>query len=298
MAGSEEILRGAYDLHVHIFPDLVQRSRDIVELAKEAAKVGMAGLGIKDHITCTLGRCFVLNRMVGGSPTFFSSLVLNPTVGGLNPCAVEAALRAGVDVIYFPTYGARNHLAKMRQRRPLTPFPLPKGKFGGIRVLDERGSIKGECKGILDIIGRFDGVLATGHLSPQESLELLKEGVRCGIKRMVVTHASHPIVRMDPEHQKEAATLGAFIEHSFFTLTESCPAPISLDILSEQIRYVGVEKVIVSSDFGQISNPPPVEGFAFYLQRLRQFGFSLEEIRVMTRENPMRLLSGRERLSF
>jgi hypothetical protein len=294
MAFSPELLRGAYDLHVHVFPDVVGRSKDLVELAKEAAQVGMAGLVIKDHTTSTVGRCFVMNRMVGGPPRFFSSLALNPPVGGLNPTSVEAALRAGTDIIYFPTYGARNHILKWGIGKPPTPFPVPERQFPGITIFDEKGHIKGECKRILQLIKEFDAVLATGHISPGESLELLREGARCGIKRMIVTHASQSVVAMDMRDQKEAVGLGAFIEHSFFALTPSCPNPISMEILAEQIREVGVEHVILSSDLGQRSNPPPVEGFGEYLSRLRDFGFSLEEMRVMIEDNPRKLLEGRE----
>jgi len=298
MACSREVLRGAYDLHVHVSPDVVGRSKDLVELAKEAAQVGMAGLLIKDHTTSTVGRCFVMNRMLGGSPRFLSSLALNPPVGGLNPTAVEAALRAGTDIIYFPTYGAQNHVLKWGVGKPPTPFPVPEGEFPGITIFDEKGNIKGECKKILRIIKKFDAVLATGHISPCESLELLKEGARCGIKRMIVTHASQSVVGMDIRDQKEAVRLGAFIEHSFFALTGSCPDPISMEILSEQIREVGVEHVILSSDLGQKSNPPPVEGFSDYLFRLRDFGFSLEEIKTMIESNPRKLLEGREGLAL
>ncbi len=296
MAWSEDLLRGVYDLHIHVSPDVVGRSKDLVELAKEAAEVGMAGLVIKDHTTSTVGRCFVMNRILGGSPRFFSSLALNPPSGGLNPTAVEAALRAGTDIVYFPTYGARNHIIKWGTGKPPTPFPLPEGEFRGITILDEGGHVKGECRSILRMIREFDAVLATGHISPDESLELLREGAQLGIKRMIVTHASQSVVAMDISDQKEAASLGAFIEHSFFALTESCPNPISMELFSEQIREVGVEHVILSSDLGQRSNPPPVEGFGDFLCRLRDYGFSIEEIRMMTVDNPRKLLRGREGL--
>ena len=82
-------------------------------------------------------------------------------------------------------------------------------------------------------------------------------------------------------------------EASFFALTEGCPGRVSLDFVCRQIREVGVESVILTSDFGQAANAPPVEGFLFHLQEMRKKGFSAEEIGIMVRENPKRLIETR-----
>jgi len=68
-------------------------------------------------------------------------------------------------------------------------------------------------------------------------------------------------------------------------------------VMEDQIRQVGVEHVILTSDFGQEANPPPVEGFAYYLEKMRAQGFTTEELRVMIHENPKKLMSGRSDLS-
>jgi len=73
-------------------------------------------------------------------------------------------------------------------------------------------------------------------------------------------------------------------------VTPNCPNPISLEEIRDQIRYVGVEHIILSSDFGQIHNPPPVEGFGLYLEKMKQVGFSQSEIRQMVRVNPKSLI--------
>lgn len=288
----EELLRGAYDLHIHAAPDVVPRSQDLPSLARAAAQAGMEGILIKDHTTSTVGRCYSLNRINAAKPRLFSSLALNPPVGGVNPSAVESALRCGADVVFFPTYGSANHIARWGAGKPPTAFPLP-GGYSGISILDEDSRIIAECETILRMVADYDAALGTGHLSPTESLVLLKEAVRCGVKRMIVTHASESVTAMPVEQQAEAARMGAFIEHSFFGLTESCPGRVSLDLVCEQIRRVGVESVILTSDFGQVANAPPVEGFLFYLQEMRKKGFSAEEIGIMVRENPKKLLERR-----
>jgi hypothetical protein len=288
----EKLLEFAYDLHVHATPDVVPRAQTLLELAKAAAQVRMAGVLIKDHTASTVGRCFAMNEVSTGPFRFFSALALNPPVGGINPCAVESALREGADVIYFPTYGAKNHIAIWGAGKPPTAFPLPAPTYSGLSPLDETGKLRDESEAILRLIAGHDAVMATGHISPVESLALIKSAVNFGVRRMLVTHVSESVTTMSLEQQKEAVQLGALIEHCFFAVTDSCPGSVSLDWICEQIRAMGVENIILTSDFGQVSNGPPVEGFCFYLGKMRGLGFSDEELRIMIHDNPRKLLKG------
>ncbi len=287
------LLKGAYDIHVHVAPDVVPRACTLDEIANAALKAGMAGILLKDHCTSTVGRAAALNRMFSGGCRFFSALCLNPPVGSLNPVAVEAALKAGVDVIFFPTYGAANHIKIWGAGKPPTAFPLPEN-FKGDYILDQKGRLIPECLEIIKLIAQYNAVLATGHLSPDESLKLLAQAKKAGIKNMVVTHASEPVTPFNLAQQQETVSLGAFVEHSFFAITKSCPNSTSLENIAYQIKALGPEHVILSSDFGQVSNPPPVEGFYYFLAKIKELGFSEAEIRKMTCTNPERLLSGRK----
>jgi predicted metal-dependent phosphotriesterase family hydrolase len=57
-----------------------------------------------------------------------------------------------------------------------------------------------------------------------------------------------------------------------------------------KIRAVGPGNVVLSSDLGQVGNPVHTDGFTAFLPRLREAGFSDDEIDAMTRRNPARLL--------
>ncbi len=286
----ETLLAGSFDLHVHAAPDVVPRARNLVELAKEASAATLGGMLVKDHTTSTVGRCFTMNQITHGRPRFLSSLALNPPVGGLNPVAVESALRAGASVIFFPTYGAANHIARWGAGKPPTAFPLPPPPFSGIALGETTGRLRAECEAILRLIAAHGATLATGHLAPEESLELLKLARACEVRSMWVTHVSESVVAMSPEQQREAARLGAFLEHSFFAVTDRCPGAVSLETIAEQIRFTGVEQVILTSDLGQTANLPPVEGFRHFVETMRRVGFSAEELRVMIHDNPRRML--------
>ena len=60
--------------------------------------------------------------------------------------------------------------------------------------------------------------------------------------------------------------------------------------IADAIRAVGAEHCIMSTDFGQISNPPPVEGMRMYIETMLQCGISEDEIITMVRKNPAQAL--------
>ncbi len=289
MSLSEPLLQGAYDLHVHASPDVVPRRQDLLELARSAREAGMGGIALKDHTSCTAGRVYLLNRLFEGSPVFYGCIALNPPVGGLNPSAVESALREGARIVHFPTYGARNHIRHWGLGKPPTAFPVPHD-FTGDTVNDEAGAIRPEVDEILDLIVRFDAVLATGHIAPEESLALVRRATEKGVRKVLVNHVMESVAPMTPNQQREAARLGALIEQSFFALTPACPNPGTVEEMRDQIRAVGPQSIILSSDLGQVSNMPPVEGFAHYLRLLEEAGIGRDELRVMIRDNPLRLI--------
>ena len=55
------LVRGAYDLHVHVAPDVPARRIDDVTLAHRCAEVGLAGFGLKSHYTSTAERAQIVS---------------------------------------------------------------------------------------------------------------------------------------------------------------------------------------------------------------------------------------------
>jgi hypothetical protein len=285
----QSLLQDAYDIHVHCAPDVIPRAQDLDELAEQAHQAGMAGVLLKDHTAPTVGRAHALNCLRPKGPRFLSALVLNPPVGALNPFAVEAALRQGADVICMPTYAAKHQIDVLGPDGFSPAYPRPEG-FEGIAVLDEAREIDAEVLEILDLIAQHDAVLATGHVSTEEVFALLKAVQLYGIRRVVVTHASHAVPAMSVAEQRQATAYGAFIEHCLMPIIVSGPGAIAVEEIRDQIRAVGVEHVILSSDLGQVDNGPVVAGFARCLGKLIAAGLTEDEIRVMIVDNPKKLL--------
>ena len=288
----ESLLQGAYDLHVHVAPDVVPRIQDGTDLAYEAQQAGMAGMLIKDHTAPTTGAAHVLNQAWPEGTHFYSALALNPPVGGLNPYAVAAALREGVDVVFMPTYSAAHQIAVKGADAFAPAYPRPGGDWAGITILDAEGALVPAVLEILDLLAEHHAVLATGHISPAEILVLLPAARERGVSRILVTHASGAAPGLSVAGQLAAVGYGAMIEHCLMgTLGEN--ARLRPESVRDQVRRVGVHNCLLSSDLGQAANGPVVAGFAKLLDTMRQVGMTDAELRILIEDSPRRLLGSR-----
>jgi microsomal dipeptidase-like Zn-dependent dipeptidase len=57
------------------------------------------------------------------------------------------------------------------------------------------------------------------------------------------------------------------------------------------MKLVGVEHCIITTDFGQIDNPPAPEGMKAFIQVLLKGGIDEKGIETMVKKNPARLLN-------
>src|SRR6185436_18571078 len=163
---TEVDLTGVIDLHIHTAPDVSPRKMDDVEAARQAAARGMRAILLKSHATLTAGRAELVERMVPGIH-MFGGLALNDAVGGLNPSAVEAALRLGAVEIWMPTLSARGD-----------PRPY---RATGLSVLDGDGLVP-VIEEILRLIAEHDAILGTGHLSPAEIMLFVPAAREAGVR--------------------------------------------------------------------------------------------------------------------
>src|SRR5262245_40795307 len=111
------IVQGAYDLHVHVAPDVPRRKIDDVTLAHRFAEVGLAGFGLKSHYTSTAERAQVVSSLVPGVRAI-GTLTLNWAVGGMNALAVEIAAREGAKIGWMPTVDSPAETAGRTEPKP------------------------------------------------------------------------------------------------------------------------------------------------------------------------------------
>lgn len=287
---ASELLQGAYDLHVHTAPDVVGRKCTDLELARRLSKIGMRGFAIKSHQFNTGARAAIVKELYP-ELTVAGGLVLNRAVGGINPAAVEMAGRLGVKIVWFPTVDAKSEqdFLKRTGRAKSYGAGAPASiEIPPVTVFDETGSLLPEVYTVLELIERYHMVMATGHLSKEESLALVKAGKELGVQRMLVTHPEFPACFATVREQLEYVRLGAYIEHCYHTVwSHGC----SKETLFEQIRGVGPDHIILTSDLGQAGSPDPEEGLLDFANILMKEGhFSREDIRKMLAVNPEKLI--------
>jgi hypothetical protein len=286
MAIVDKLLSGSVDMHIHFSPDsLMERRQDALALACSARDLGMRGFVLKSREFNTVPLALLVSKLVP-EVQVFGSLTLDNEAGGLNPACVLAAAQMGASLIWMPTVTATNSKARTEKTMGLK---LPGEEQ---TILDSGGKLKSEAKEIFQIVKQFNIVLASGHISPQETFALAEETQRIGFTKMVVTHALQSQLvdsALSSDDILHLARSGATIEHSFWglmpTVSQSDPKKIV-----ESIKTTGAEHCILSSDFGQIYHPPAPEGFRLFIATLLRNGLGEKEIELMVKTNPMKLL--------
>ena len=288
-------LQGAYDVQVHVAPDVIERRIDDLDLAKEFLAHGLRGFVLKSHYFPTAERAKVVTKAVPVISAY-GAITLNHSVGGLNPVALELAGRSGCKMVWFPTVDAANETAgrldgpnvklpfwaKIQRELAATGIAPPP-----LTVVDSKGKASEIVRRCIELIAKHNMILATGHLGRIEIFELVKTAREMGTQRVLVTHAEFPSQNLTADEQLQLADMGAFIEHCFTTMyTGKAP----WDAVLEAIRKVGPERCVLSTDLGQTINPPIADGFAMFAQKLLDGGFSVDQIRRMTVTNPAALL--------
>jgi len=297
-ARARELVRGGYDMHVHIAPDVVERKISDVALAERCAELGLAGFQLKSHYTSTAERARAVSEASGSAVRVLGAITLNRAVGGLNALAVEIAAREGARTVWFPTVNSVNeqhevHPAPPGARVPVwVKFELEMRDAGHhvdpVAVVDTDGALVPAAHEVLAVIARHDMVLATGHLARDEIFTLVDGAVAAGVRRIVVTHPEFPSQQISIADQLALAERGALLERCF-TTPHTGKAP--WELICRASREVGPANTVWSSDLGQVFNPPVEDGLALMADQFLAAGFSDEDVITMAVTNT-RLLAG------
>jgi len=289
-----ELLRGCIDIHLHSAPDLYNRISDHVEAARAAREAGFRALVLKSHNFATAARARLVQSAVPGIDVF-GSLCLNLAMGGLNPVAVETAIKYGAKQVYMPTVDSTNHPSLVggeigQHGKGLVVaggWSEYTKKHPRIRILDARNELVPEVRVILGFLAEADVILNCGHLSYEELERLVPAAQAAGVRKIVVDHPYFS--RLSIEQQEKLVRAGALMN---YTIGEILPRwwRVSVEGFAAGLRRLGPGNVLVSSDCGQVHNPPSVEAYRLAIQLLLEEGFSEAEIRAMFHEKPATLL--------
>lgn len=319
----DELLAGAIDTHIHSGPWLKSCPGrvDPFQIAEQAKAAGMRGVVFYDHtLGNSCGTAWLASRAVKGID-IFGGIILTSAQGGMNPRAVKTALYygAGAKFVHFGahcTYHMASNEGTLVDGKPvkfkdLYPKFAEEELSRAIRIPLE-DPIPGELEEILGLLAEHPDVFVnTGHISPAEVMRLADLAERFGIRKLIVAHPARALLTM--EQQKNLVSRGVFLEgaasdwlfHRGLPRTNyyiereyadeiagiaNAPQFNGVVPWARQLREIGLDNIVLGTDYGIRSSPAPVEGMRLIISTLLDLEFTVEEIEKLVKHNPARLL--------
>lgn len=265
------------DLHTHAAPSLLPRHGDDRGTVAAERAVGFRTVVLKAHEGSTA------ERAAAAGDDVYGGIVLNRPVGGANPDAVEVAARLGGRVVWMPTVSARTHKAGAASPE----LSVHRGfELGPVDVISDDGTLLPPWFDVLDAVAAHDLLLASGHLSADETVVLFREARRRGVQRLLVNHPKMAFLHWNDDASSSLQELDAHLElgilpdllgdaeHSSLTLT--CSYPTSL--------------LVFGGDLGHAHHPPPGDAVAPWLAALEKHVGIDTAVAIMTTQTRSLLL--------
>jgi hypothetical protein len=277
---TDPALIGAIDLHVHHDPDSYPRQWDAFEVARLAQERGLRGIVLKNHWTETAGLAQLVRKYATPGFEVFGSVTMDTPVGGVNPQAVRYMLDVVGNrgrIVWMPTHDSDHEVQFNKETRP--SVSVTRG-----------GTLRPEVLEVIRLVAGRDLALATGHVTPDEALQILREAKRAGVKRLIVTH---PLLQpqytyMSIDQLRTAVDLGAYIEITAGSLTGDAESKTRV---LNAIRAIGARRFFVGSDSGLTGTPNLADALAAAAKSLRAAGLSEGDLSLMFKDNPAFLVN-------
>lgn len=276
----KRLLKDSYDLHVHSKPSHFKRLIDDIDLISIASEYHMGGVMIKNHYESTAGRANLINEHFDFETIAYGGIVLNQTVGGFNPYAVESTLRLGGKMVWMPTRDAKNSLK----------FGNMEGDFfkrKGLSILNDNGKMRSEIFEIFDICKKYNACLATGHLDINESLILCREAIKNNVK-IILTHPDWVRTKIDVEEQIKLAKSGVFLEKVWANLDDG---DCNIEEFLGTMKRLNFENIFISTDRGIVNKDSPLDSMIKVIEFLLNNGVNETDIEKMIKTTPKFLVS-------
>lgn len=291
------IVEGAYDLHVHVAPDVPRRRIDDVTLAHRFAELRLAGFGLKSHYTSTAERASIVSG-VEHDVRAIGTITLNQAVGGMNALAVEIAAREGARIVWMPTVDSPAETAGRIEPGPGDKVPLWASlqhelhslglSIEPVHVTDGDGELLPATREVLRAIARHGLILATAHLARDDTFAVVDAAFAEGVRHVVVTHPEFPCQNFSIADQVELANRGCLLERC---LSTPHSGKTTWEHVFEGVRAVGIERSLFSSDFGNPDYPAVEDGLALWADRLLEAGFDADEVHELIVGQSRRLVA-------
>jgi hypothetical protein len=284
------LVDGAVDLYVHGSPDLIPRALDDIGLARQLQAAGYAAALHRHQYMPTADRARIASAATGFE--LRGAIVLNDTAGGLNPRAVEYALRMGAVWVGLPTVDARRGRSLLPAVVPGTGLALTFGRV--IDVVDEHVQPLAALREVLDLCRDYGPALALGYLSVPETLAIARAACEQGVQRIVLSNPMMRALEMAPDDIETVMSLDPriWLEVSAFQFHRDSNPRVSSADIARTVRAIGPGRTVLSSDGGIDGTLAPPQMLAWGCSQLLSEGLEEKEIDLMVRKNPRALIAG------
>jgi len=139
---------------------------------------------------------------------------------------------------------------------------------------------------ILDIVAAHDLVLASGHLSADETVALFTQAVRRGVRRLLVNHPKMPFLGWHDRAAEELRMVGAHLELGILPDLLGPADSTSLGLVDSYPH----ELLVFGGDLGHAHYPGPAAAVPQWLQELERRAGADAAHSIMT-DNGRKLLT-------
>ena len=288
----DELLVGAWDVHVHVAPSLFARWGDGWDLAEECRAACMRGVVLKAHHGSTVEVAATVDRHFEGL-TVLGGVVLNQFVGGIHPLVVEQTMALGGRFVWMPTIHAAHHGAATGrlgafsfQGKPLSHTPVT-----GLSVFGPSGQVLPAVREVLALLDGTNVVLGTGHLAPVEILQLRRAIVDDGRRvRLLVNHVLFTVPSLDRAELEALSGSDVYFELCDFSCSPMTNATTPAKVAS-YLSALPRARWVMASDSGQRDNAHSPEALMRYCTALTREGVGQELLDRMLKTHPAELMA-------
>jgi len=196
-----EILHGGIDIHVHGYPEaLVDTGWDFAWEAKSAYDAGMRAIVCKSMHSDTAPMAYFVQKIIDKYAeerecdkhpfNVFGGVVLNWSIGGINPIAAETSAKLGAKIIWLPSHDAAHHMRVLDEGQ-------------GVEVIDKNNNVIPELVEIFKIVSKYNIILDLDHTSTKERFIITEEAKKHGVSKILLTHPQWNVNRMSIEQMAE-----------------------------------------------------------------------------------------------
>ena len=119
---------------------------------------------LKNHWTETAGLAYLVRKYATPGYEVFGAVTLDTAVGGVNPQAVRYMVDVAGGygrIVWLPTHDSEHEVRYNKEQRPF------------VRV-SQGGKLLPEVHEVIGLVAQHDLTLATGHVTPEETLQILR----------------------------------------------------------------------------------------------------------------------------